>query len=143
VETNLVIFLGFVSVALIMNTLLIYGVYKALAGMTTKVTNNVSKITISSDAKAALSTLQSMSERAVAATEFTKLKLAEYDPLIDKAEQSYRQTLVKVDSTLDTVADQITTSADKARDLLAGPAFSAVAFAAGVTEFLQQFDTEE
>ena len=142
-ETNLVIFLALVSFTLIINTMLIFGVYKALAGVTSKVTKSVSTFTVSADAKVWLASLQSMSERTVAATEAAKLKLAEFDPAIARAQQSYRQALVKVDSTLESVACEVTVSAEKARDLMAGRAFSILAFAAGVAEFLQDFETEE
>jgi hypothetical protein len=142
-ETTLVIFLAFVSIALFMNTVLIWLVYKALAGLTWKVTKNVSNFTAGNETKAWLTTLQSTSERMVAATEATKLRLAESGPAIERAQQSYRNALAKVDSTLDTVANEVTVSAEKARDLMAGPASSIFAFAAGVAEFLQNFETGE
>ena len=137
------IFLAFVAVALFMNAFLSYAVYKALTRVTSQVTKNVSQFTMSSDAKAWIATLQSMSERTLAVTEVTKRQVGEFGPVIERAQEGYRETLAKIDSTLETIADDVTVSAQKARDFMAGPASSAFAFAAGIAEFLQHFQTEE
>ncbi len=142
-ETNIVIFLLFITVACTINVGLIWLIYKALAGVTAKVTESVSNFTVSGEAKAWISTLQSMSEQAVAVTESTKIKIAEVEPMIERAQQSYHDALADVDSRLETLARQITTSARKARDLMAGPATSVLAFAAGLTDFLRNFDSDE
>src|SRR5215471_9113300 len=128
-ETRIVLFLAFVSIALITNTLLIFLVYKALSGVTSKITETF-PIVSKSEIRIWMSALQSASEQAVAVTEATKLKMAECLPVAENAHKNYQGVLKEVDSTLETVADQITTSARKVRDVVARPAFSFVAFAA-------------
>jgi membrane-anchored protein YejM (alkaline phosphatase superfamily) len=142
-ETRIVIFLAFVSIALITNTLLIFFVYKALAGFTSKVTTTVSEFAVMTEMKDWMSALQTASERAVDITEATKVKMAESQPVVENAQKNYRAALQKVDSTMETVADQITTNAKKAKDVVSGPAFSFLAFAAGLAQRIENIETEE
>jgi|ERR1041385_5315585 hypothetical protein len=142
-ETQIVIFLGLVSLALIMNTVLIWLTYKALSGLTSKVTEGVSQFVVSTETNEWMSALKSASERAVAVTEATKLKLTESHAAFENAHHSYRSVLNKVDATLETVADQITTNAKKAQDVVAGPAVSFLAFAAGLAQVIEGTESEE
>jgi hypothetical protein len=142
-ETRIVLFLAFVSIALITNTLLFFLVYKALSGATSKVTETVSTIASRNEITTLISALHSASENAVAATDSAKLKMAECQPMIENVHKNYRAALNKVDSTLETTADQITTSAKMARDLVAGPAFSFIAFTAGLTQAIENLESEE
>jgi hypothetical protein len=48
-----------------------------------------------------------------------------------------------VDSTLEKVAVQIDTSAEKIRDTVARPAFSVMAFAAGLTKVMETMKNDE
>ena len=142
-ETQIVIFLGLVSLALIMNTVLIWLTYKALSGLTSKVTEGVSQFVVSTETNEWMSALKSASEQAVAVTEATKLKLAESHAAVENAHNSYRSALNKVDSTLETVADQITTNAKKAQAVVAGPAVSFLTFAAGLAQVIEGTENEE
>ena len=142
-ETRIVLFLAFVSIALITNTLLIFFVYKALSGVTSKVTEGVSAIVTNNEIREWMSTLQSASEQAVAATEATKMRMLECEPVIENARKNYYEALKKVDSTTDTLANEITKNAKKARDVVARPAFSFIAFAAGLTQMIENFDSED
>ena len=142
-ETRIVIFLAFVSVALITNTLLIWLAYKALTGFTSKVTETMSQFVTSSETNEWIATLKSASEQAITVTEATKLRIAESLPAVEKAQQNYRSALDKANSTLETVADEITTKTKKARDVVAGPAFSFLAFAAGLSQVIENIETEE
>ena len=141
-EIRIVLFLAFVSIALITNTLLIFMVYKALSGVTSKVTEGVSAIS-GSEIAASLSALQSASEQAVAMTEATKAKLAECQPVVENAQKNYHATLDKVDSALQDAAEQITTNATKVRDMVAKPAFSFMSFAAGLVQMIENLEQEE
>src|SRR5437762_4453761 len=118
-ETRIVIFLAFVSVAVITNTLLIWFAYKAFANFTFKVTETVSQFQTSGETREWINAMQSASEQAVAVTEATKVKMAEVDPVLERTHQQYRQVLTTVDSKLDTVANEITTNAAKMRDVVA------------------------
>ena len=83
-----------------------------------------------------MSTLESASEQAVAATEATKIRMLECEPAIENARKTYYTALKKADSTMEKVATEITQNAKKARDVVARPAFSFIAFAAGLTQLI-------
>ena len=142
-ELRIVIFLAFISIALITNTLLIWLAYKAFADVTSKVTETVSQLETSSDARELIAMLQSVSQQAVSVTEAAKVKLAEFEPVIENVQQHHRETIAKLDSTLETVADEITATARKMRDVVAKPAFSVLAFAATLSQYLQSIESEE
>jgi hypothetical protein len=142
-ETQIVIFLALVSVAVITNTALIWLTYKALSGLTSKITEGVSQFGISTKINEWMPALKSASEQAIAVTEATKLKLAESQTAVENAHERYRVALNKMDSTLGSVADQITTNAQKARDVVAGPAVSFLAFAAGLATVMEDSEREE
>jgi alkylation response protein AidB-like acyl-CoA dehydrogenase len=142
-ETQIVIFLALVSVAVITNTALIWLTYKALSGLTSKITEGVSQFGISTKINEWMPALKSASEEAIAVTEATKLKLAESQTAVENAQGRYRVALNKMDSTLGSVADQITTNAQRARDVVAGPAVSFLAFAAGLAQVIDNSESEE
>ena len=142
-ETRIVIFLAFVSVTVITNTLLIWFAYKAFANFTSKVTETVSQFQTSSETREWISSMQAVSEQAVAVTEATKIKMAEIEPLLDRTREEYRQALATVDSKLDTVANEITANAARMRDVVAKPAFSIVTFVAGLSRFIETTESDE
>src|SRR5438128_11384374 len=115
-ETRIVIFLAFVSVTVITNTLLIWVAYKAFANVTFKITQTVSQFQTSGETREWIAAMQSASEQAIAVTEATKIQMAEVGPALDRTREQYRQVLTTVDSKLDTVANEITTNAVKIRD---------------------------
>jgi biopolymer transport protein ExbB/TolQ len=142
-EIRIVIFLAFVSVTLITNTLLIWFAYKAFANVTSNVTEAVSQFATSNDTRQRIATLQSASEQAVSVTETVKANLAEIDAVLENAQQRYHQTLTKVDSKLETVAGEIRTNARKMRDIVTAPALSIVSFAAALSQVLANMETDE
>ena len=139
-ETQIVMFLALIAIALTMNTVLIFLAYKALSGVTAKVTEGVSEFVSLTQTKEWMTALQSASEQAIAVTETTKLKMAASQSVVENAQKNYRETLKKVDGTLETVADQITSNAKKVREAVAGPAFSFLTFAARMAE---NFESED
>jgi len=142
-EARIVIFLAFVSVTVVTNTILIWFAYKAFAGFTWKVTETVSQFETSSETREWLARLQSASEQAMTLTESAKLKMADVEPMLAGVHQQYRRTLAKVDSELESVAEEITTNAQKMRDVVAKPAFSVLAFVASLSRVLETMETEE
>ena len=142
-ELRIVIFLAFISITLITNTVLIWLAYKTFADVTSKVTETVSQLETSSEIREWIAMLQSASEQAVSVTEAAKVKIAEFESVIENARQHHRDTMAKVDSTLETVADEITATARKMRDVVAKPAFSVLAFAATLSQYLQSMESEE
>ena len=136
-EIRLVVFLFFVFVTVASNTVLIWFVYKAFAGLTSKVTETVSEFEKSGETRVWIDSLQVAAQQAAMVTEVTKRKMAELEPVLGRAQENYRGTLVEVDSRLEEAAEEITKSAQKLRDVVAKPAFSVVAFAAGMARVLE------
>ena len=83
-EIRIVIFLAFVSVTLITNTLLILFAYRALAGMTTKVTATVAELGKSSETRELINSLHAAAENAASVTESAKLKVAAFTTVLDR-----------------------------------------------------------
>jgi hypothetical protein len=142
-ELRIVIFLGLISITLITNTLLIWLVYKAFSEITAKVTGTVSQLESSTEAREWIGRMQSASEQVLSATETAKVRIAELEPLLVNARQQHRDTMARVDSALQGVADELAASARKMRDVVAKPAFSVLAFAATISQYLQSLETEE
>jgi len=142
-ETQIAIFLACISVTVITNTLLIWFVYKGCAGFTSKITETVSELKTSSETTTWLRKLESASRQAVAVTEATKIKIAELEAPLDRAQQHYLQTLGQVDSKLEKTAGDITRSAQKIRDVVAQLAFSTVAFFTGLSRVLETTEREQ
>ena len=137
-EIRIVIFLAFASVTVITNTLLILFAYKAFASLTSKVTETVSEFGKSSETRRWIDSLQIAAEQAAVVTEATKQRITEFEPALGRAQENYNRTLATVDSKLEKVAGEIDASARKLRDVVAKPAFSFVAFAAGLTKVLKE-----
>ena len=140
-EIRIVIILAFASVSAITNTMLILFAYKAFASLTWKVTETVSEFEKSSETRQWIDSLQIAAEQAAVVTEATKQRIAEFEPVLGRAQENYNRTLATVDSKLEKVAGEIDTSARKLRDVVAKPAFSFVAFAAGLTKVLEEDET--
>ena len=140
-EVRIVVFLAFTCLTVILNTFLIVGLYKAFAGLTDKVDATVSEFQKNSEMREWLESLQTASAQAVIVTQATKEQIAEFEPAIARAQESYRRSLAQMDSRLEHVADEINTNAEKARDAVAKPAFSVMAFAAGIVKFFENIKT--
>ena len=138
-EIRMAVFLFFVFVSVVSNSLLIWFVYKAFAGITLKVTESVSEFEKSSETRQWIDSLAAAAQQAAAITEVTKQKMADFEPELGRAQENFNRTLVKADSKLEDVAEGIDNSAVRIRDLLAKPAFSVMAFAAGLKKV---FDDE-
>jgi hypothetical protein len=142
-EIRIVVFLFFVFVTVMSNTLLLWFAYKAFAGLTSKVTESVSEFQKNSQTRAWIDSMQAAAAEAVAVTEATKQKMAELEPMLAKAQKSYNRTLAVVDSKLETVAEEVSSSARKMRDVVAKPAFSVMAFVAGLAKVMESTKDEE
>jgi len=142
-ETLILIFLALISVTVITNTVLIWFVYRGCAGFTSKITETVSELKMSSKTTTWLRKFESASRQAVAVTEASKIKIAEFGPPLDRAQQHYLQTLGQVDSKLEQTAADITRSAQEIRDVVAQLAFSTVAFFTGLSRVLETTEREQ
>jgi hypothetical protein len=141
-ETRLALFLAFTSVTLIMNTLLIWFMYKAFAGLTSRVTETMSEFERSGITRAWLNSMETAAQHAVSVTGATKQRMAEFDPVLERAQERYALALAQTDSKLENAAEQVSNGARKVRDVVAKPAFSAMAFVAGLSSALNSFDPE-
>ena len=137
-EIRIVVFLVFVSVTVITNTLAIFLAYRAFAGLTSKVSATMSDISKSSDTRQVIDSFRVAAEQAAMVTESTKQRIAEFDPILARSQETYKRSLLLIDSKLEKAADNINTSAEKIRDVVAKPAFSVASFVAGMARVLQQ-----
>jgi hypothetical protein len=142
-ELRILLFLIFACGTILMTTALIFLAYKAFSGLSIKVTATVSELEKTGGLKQFLGALHAASEQAVTVTQATKERMAEFEPVISKVHETYNRSIAQVDSKLEKVAGEINTSAEKIRDTVAKPAFSLMAFAAGVTKFLQTMKGDE
>jgi len=142
-EVRIVLFLGFVALAVIINALIVFGAYLKLSGLTSKLTAKMSDLRPSGETRELIESLQSATAQAASATETTKLKMAEFDPVLQRAQENYRRKLVEVDAKLEKAANNINTAAQQVRDVVSKPAFSVATFAAGVAKVLQEPESEK
>ena len=142
-ELRILLFLIFAGGTILMNTALIFLAYKAFSGLSIKVTATVSELEKTGELKQLLGSLHAASEQAVTVTQATKERMAEFEPVISKVYETYNRSIAQVDSKLEEVAGEINTTAEKVRDTVAKPAFSVMAFAAGLTKFLQTMKGDE
>jgi hypothetical protein len=141
-EIRIVVFLFFVFITVTSNTLLVWFAYRALAGLTSKVADSVSEFQKNSQTRAWIDSMQAAAAEAVVVTEATKQKMAEFEPMLAKAHESYNRTLAATDSKLETVAEEVSANARKMRDVVAKPAFSVMAFAAGLARVMESKEDE-
>jgi hypothetical protein len=142
-EIRLVIFLAFVSVTVVANTLAILIMYRLFARLTSRVTETMAEVQQNSEAREWIDSMRVAAERAAVITEATKVKFAEFDPVLTRAQANYRRTLVTIDSKLDHAAEKINTTARGVRDIVAKPAFSVATFAAGISKVMESVDGKE
>jgi predicted ATPase with chaperone activity len=142
-ELRILLFLIFACGTILMNTALIFLAYKAFSGLSIKVTATVSELEKTAELKQFIGSLHAASKQAVTVTQATKERIAELEPVISKVHETYNRSIAQVDSKLEKVAGQMNTSAEKVRDTVAKPAFSVMAFAAGLTKFLQTMKGDE
>jgi len=141
-ELRIVVFVGFVALATLLNTVLIFMAYKAFAGLTSKVTTTVADFHKNSELRQFLDSMQTVGRQAVAVTESTKQGITGFEPVIAQAQESYGRTLDMVDSKLEEAAKEIDNSARKFRDAVAKPAFSTMAFIAGLMKVIETIRDE-
>ena len=141
-ELRIVVFVAVVALGTLLNTALIFAAYKAFAGLTSKVTTTVSEFQKNNELRQFIDSMHTAGKQAVTITEGTKQRIAEFEPVIARAQDSYSRTLDMVDSKLEDAAKQIDTSARKIRDAIAKPAVSTMAFVAGLLKVVESIRDE-
>ena len=80
--------------------------------------------------------MQVAAEHAASVSETTKIKIQEFDPVLELAQENYRRTLLVIDARLEEAGENVTTAAQTVRDVVAKPAFAAASFVAGLAKRL-------
>src|SRR5215831_9835612 len=106
-ELRVLLFLIFAGGSILMNTALIFLVYKAFSGLSTKVTATVTELEKTGELKQFLGSLHAASDQAVRVTQATKERIAEFEPVITRVQESYNRSIALVNSKLEEVAGQI------------------------------------
>jgi hypothetical protein len=141
-ELRIVVFVAVVALGTLLNTALIFAAYKAFAGLTSKVTTTVTEFQRNNELRKFIVSMQTVGEQAVTITEGTKQRIAEFEPVMAKAQDSFGRTLDMVDSKLEETAKRMDSSARKIRDAVAKPAVSTMAFVAGVMKVIETIRDE-
>lgn len=137
-EIRIVLFLAFVSVTVVTNTLVLLFAYKAFAGLTSKLTRSLGEFAKSGETRKWIDSLNMVAERAVTITESTKIRIAEFDPVLSRTQEKHGRILADADAKLAKTASDIDTAAQTIRDAVAKPAFAVVSFAVGVRKALDE-----
>ena len=96
-EGRLIIFLACVAVTLIVNTVIIYMVFRIFGGLATKLTDGVHEFQTGSATRHWLDKMQSASENVVRATGIAKEQVAGLEPALAKMQAQHAEMLTKVD----------------------------------------------
>ena len=131
-ESRLVIFLGFSALALIINTALIFAAYKALAELSAKIDKSVKNFEIGAQAREWLPKMQTASESAVKATESLKDQVAGFEPVIQRIQTSYADSLAKTDVRIGLACRAVNFSIDAADRFITWPIRQVGSAAAGI-----------
>jgi phosphoenolpyruvate carboxylase len=142
-EIRLVVFLGLVFVAVTVNAALLFATYRMFAGMTAKMTEAIADVQKNAEMREWINSLSVAAEQAASVTGAAKVKLAEFEPVLNRAQENYRRTLATIDSRLDETAEKINTTSRDLRDVVSKPAFAVATFAAGVTKVLARDEEDD
>jgi hypothetical protein len=96
-EGRLIIFLACVAVTLIVNTIIIYLVFRIFGNLATKVTEGVHEFQTGSATRHWLATMQTASENLVKATGIAKEELAGLEPALVQMQAEHAERLAKAD----------------------------------------------
>jgi hypothetical protein len=139
---QIVIFLLFISVTLIFNSMVIWFAYKAFANVTTKVTETMREIHSSDEAKGWLKALETASFQAVSVTGFARQHIAEFEPTLARAQSTFGYGLAKVDVRLERLHDKVQSQAERSQDAIVRPAHRIGATLSGIQEVLVHLSGE-
>jgi len=136
-EVQIVIFLAFVSVTLVFNSLVVWFAYKAFANVTMRVTDTVRELHASQSAWAWLRSLESASTKAISITEIAKDQIGRLEPVLETAQSRFSYGLAKVDVRVEDFCDNICLHAEKAQGVILAPAHRIGQTMSGVHEVLR------
>jgi hypothetical protein len=96
-EGRLIIFLACVAVTLVVNTVILYLVFRIFGNLATKVTEGLHEFQAGSPTRHWLATMQSASENAARATGIAKEQVAGLEPLLAQMHADHTERLAKAD----------------------------------------------
>ena len=96
-EGRLIIFLACVAVTLIVNTVIIYMVFRVFGNLTTKITEGVHEFQAGSPTRQWLAAMQSASENAARVTGIAKEHVAGLETVLAQMQAEHAQRLAKAD----------------------------------------------
>ena len=139
-ETQIVIFLAFVSVTLIFNSVIIWFAYKSFANVTISVASTISEFHTSDSGKAWLKTLESASSQAASVTETAKTQLANFDPVLAQAQSKFEFRLAQIDVQMEKSVATVLQQTQKVQEALVSPAERIGATLTGVQQAINLFN---
>src|SRR5215471_18207797 len=137
-EIRILVLLGLIFVYGVLNLAVFFFAYLSLSRLTTKVTGAANEVGKGSQVREWIDSAYNAAQQAAAATETAKRRVAEFDPKLGRFQEKCREGLAKVDERLDLVANGINGGTQKVTDVIAAPAYSAIAFAAGISRVLEK-----
>jgi hypothetical protein len=96
-EGRLIIFLACVAITLIVNTVIIYAVFRIFGTLASKVTEGLHEFQTGSATRHWLATMQSASENAVRVTGKVKEEIGGLEPVLAKMQMDHSEMLAKAD----------------------------------------------
>src|SRR5262245_40920917 len=131
-EIRILVLLGLIFVYGLLTLAVFISAYLSLSRLTTKVTRAATDIGKDSQIRQSPHSAHNASQLAADATEAAKRRVAEFDPQLRRFQEKCHEGLAKVDERLELVANGINGGTQKVTDVIATPAYSAIAFAAGI-----------
>jgi len=142
-DVQIVIFLIFVSVTLVFNSVVIWFAYKAFANVTTRVTETMREIQTSDGTRAWLKALHSASFQAVSATAAAKHRIVAFEPTLARGQSTFGYGLATVDVRLERIHDKVRAQAERLQGAILGPAHRLGATLSGIQEVLQHLSRDQ
>jgi hypothetical protein len=87
--------------------------------------------------------MRAAAEQAALVTQVTKERMAEFEPVLARAQENYTRSLAQMDKKLEETENEINRNATKVQETVAKPAVSVMAFTAGVAKVLESIKGDE
>ena len=142
-EARLVIFLAFASATLLFNAVMIWFAYKAFANVTFKLTETLRELEARESSKIWLSALESASNHAVSLSEKAKTQLANFDPVLARAQSKYEFRLAQIDVQMEKGLSSIREKTESLQGSVERPSHRLGATLAGIFEVMRYFGGEQ
>src|SRR5262245_29423944 len=142
-EIRIIVLLGLISVYAIVNVAIFLAIFYSLSRTTSKITNAVTEFENSGETRKWIGTLQNAALEAVVLTETTKKHLSDFESVLGRTQETHKATLAKIDSSLERVAEHITTCTAKVKDAVAKPILTVMSFAAGIVSSFDPDSSEK